>query len=77
MTISRFSRRALLLSAAAAACGHRKATGFRGLCFVANQSSRAVAVVDPFEAHDETVLLRARRRDDARRPHRRVDPAHR
>ena len=40
------SRRALLLSAAAAACGHRKATGFRGLCFVANQSSRAVAVVD-------------------------------
>jgi DNA-binding beta-propeller fold protein YncE len=41
------SRRTLLLSSAAAlACGHKKATGFRGLCFVANQAGRSVAVVD-------------------------------
>jgi DNA-binding beta-propeller fold protein YncE len=41
------SRRALLLSSAAAlACGHKKATGFRGLCFVANEAGRSVAVVD-------------------------------
>lgn len=44
---TRISRRALLLSSAAAlACGHRKATGFRGLCFVANQESRSLAVID-------------------------------
>jgi DNA-binding beta-propeller fold protein YncE len=41
------SRRALLVSSAAAlACGHKKATGFRGLCFVANQAGRSVAVLD-------------------------------
>jgi DNA-binding beta-propeller fold protein YncE len=41
------TRRALLLSSATAlACGHRKATGFRGLCFVANQASRSLAVID-------------------------------
>jgi DNA-binding beta-propeller fold protein YncE len=33
-------------SAALLACGHKKATGFRGLCFVANQEGRSVAVVD-------------------------------
>jgi len=27
-------------------CGHRKATGFRGLCFVANQDSRTLTVID-------------------------------
>ena len=41
------TRRALLVSSAAAlACGHKKATGFRGLCFVANQTGHSVAVVD-------------------------------
>jgi DNA-binding beta-propeller fold protein YncE len=41
------SRRALLaLSAAALGCGHKKATGFHGFCFVANQEGRSVAVVD-------------------------------
>ena len=33
-------------SAVALACGHKKATGFRGLCFVANQAGCSVAVVD-------------------------------
>lgn len=28
------------------ACSHKKATGFRGFCFVANQAGRSVAVVD-------------------------------
>lgn len=47
MNPSSLSRRALLASSLAAlACGHRKATGFRGLCFVANQAGRSVAVVD-------------------------------
>ncbi|HEY1342388.1 MAG TPA: hypothetical protein VGF59_33010 [Bryobacteraceae bacterium] len=43
----RISRRALLLSAAAAAgCARRKATRFPGYCFVANQGGRTVGVVD-------------------------------
>jgi DNA-binding beta-propeller fold protein YncE len=47
VTRSTISRRALLLSSAAAfGCGPRKATGFRGFCFVANQDGRSVAVVD-------------------------------
>lgn len=29
-----------------AACGRRKATGYRGYCFVANRDSRSVAVID-------------------------------
>jgi YVTN family beta-propeller protein len=41
------SRRALLVSSAAAlACGRRKATGFPGYCFVANRGSRSIAAVD-------------------------------
>lgn len=32
--------------AAALACSHPKATGYRGFCFVANEASRSVAVVD-------------------------------
>jgi DNA-binding beta-propeller fold protein YncE len=43
------SRRQLLAGAAAsvaAACGRRKAVGFRGYCFVANAESRSIAVVD-------------------------------
>ncbi len=36
----------LLSSAAALSCSPPKATGFRGYCFVANQDSRTVAVVD-------------------------------
>ncbi len=40
------SRRSLLLAAAAAACGPPKARGYRGYCFVANQDSRTVAVID-------------------------------
>jgi DNA-binding beta-propeller fold protein YncE len=41
------SRRTLLASSAALlACSHKKATGFRGLCFVANQAGSSVAVVD-------------------------------
>jgi len=44
---SSISRRALLLSSAAAvACGPRRATGFLGYCFVANQADRSVAAVD-------------------------------
>jgi len=44
MTIS---RRSLLLGPAAlVACGRRKATGFQGYCFVANQEGRTLAVVD-------------------------------
>jgi YVTN family beta-propeller protein len=44
---SLFSRRAWLLSAAAAiGCGPPKATGYAGYCFVANQQSRSLAVVD-------------------------------
>ncbi len=48
MIHSPISRRALLVSSAAAlgACGRRKATGIQGYCFVANQGSRSVAVVD-------------------------------
>jgi DNA-binding beta-propeller fold protein YncE len=41
------SRRALLAgSAAALGCGHPKATGYRGFCFVANEAGRSIAVVD-------------------------------
>lgn len=41
------SRRSLLLSSAAAvACGRRKAAGYRGYCFVANQEGRSLAVVN-------------------------------
>ena len=44
---SLISRRALLAgAAAAAACGRRKATGYRGFCFVANRDGRSVAVID-------------------------------
>ena len=47
MPPSLISRRDLLLSTAAlAACGPPKATTFPGYCFVANQGSRSVAVVD-------------------------------
>lgn len=43
----RFSRRALLLaSTAAVGCRARKATGYPGYCFVANQEGRSLAVVD-------------------------------
>src|SRR5262245_58854179 len=40
------SRRVLLASAALATCQKPKATGILGYCFVANQISRSVAVVD-------------------------------
>jgi DNA-binding beta-propeller fold protein YncE len=41
------SRRALLAGCASTlACGHRKAVGLSGLCFVANQAGRSVTVVD-------------------------------
>jgi len=40
------SRRSFLLAAGAAACGPPKARGYRGYCFVANQESRSVAVID-------------------------------
>jgi DNA-binding beta-propeller fold protein YncE len=41
------SRRHLLLAAAAAAgCGRRKATAYRGYCLVANRIGRNIAVVD-------------------------------
>lgn len=47
MTRFPISRRSLLLSSAAAlSCTPPKATGFRGYCFVANQTSGTVAVVD-------------------------------
>lgn len=41
------TRRALLAgSVAALGCGHKKATGFRGYCFVANEAGRSIAVID-------------------------------
>jgi DNA-binding beta-propeller fold protein YncE len=41
------SRRNLLFAAlAGAGCGRRKATAYRGYCFVANQQGRSVAAVD-------------------------------
>jgi YVTN family beta-propeller protein len=47
VTLPRISRRALLLSSAAAlGCGRKKATGFPGYCFVANRGSRSVTAVD-------------------------------
>ncbi len=43
----RFSRRALFLASAASwGCRARKATGYPGYCFVANQEGRSLAVVD-------------------------------
>jgi len=68
VTRSLISRRGLLLSSAAglAACAPEKATGFLGYCFVANQESRSVGVVDltrfrvrrqiPLDAAPGTVL---------------------
>jgi hypothetical protein len=47
--VTRFpiSRRSFVLSSAAVlSCSPPKATGFRGYCFVGNQTSRSVAVVD-------------------------------
>jgi hypothetical protein len=48
VTRSLISRRGLLLSSAAglAACARPQATGFFGYCFVANQESRSLGVVD-------------------------------
>ena len=47
MKSSLFSRRAWLWSAAAAiGCGPPKAKGYPGYCFIANQRSRSLAVVD-------------------------------
>jgi YVTN family beta-propeller protein len=47
VTPPRISRRALLLSSAAAlGCGRKKPTGFPGYCFVANRGSRSVTAVD-------------------------------
>lgn len=47
MTPPGISRRALLLSSAAAlSCSRPRATAYRGYCFVANQVGRSVAVVD-------------------------------
>jgi YVTN family beta-propeller protein len=44
---SQLSRRSLLLaSAGVLACRQQKAIGFRGSCFVANQESRSITVVD-------------------------------
>jgi DNA-binding beta-propeller fold protein YncE len=41
------SRRVLLAGCASAlACGHRKAVGLSGICFVANQAGRSVTAVD-------------------------------
>jgi len=40
------TRRAVLLSATAVACGRRKAQPFQGYCFVANQQIRTLAAVD-------------------------------
>lgn len=47
MQAPQLTRRALLAGAAASvACGHPKATGFRGYCFVANEAGRSLAVID-------------------------------
>jgi DNA-binding beta-propeller fold protein YncE len=47
MTGGQISRRALLAGCASAlGCGHRKAVGLSGLCFVANEAGRSVTVVD-------------------------------
>jgi DNA-binding beta-propeller fold protein YncE len=46
-SVNGISRRSVLLGAAAAfGCGHRKARAFFGFCFVANQESRSITVVD-------------------------------
>ena len=66
------SRRSLLLAPAGIlACGRRKATGLRAFCFVANQESHSVAVVDlarfrvrkqiPLDAAPAAVLTHSRR----------------
>jgi len=62
------SRRALLLSSAAAACSRPKAQRFLGYCFVANRDSRSIGVVDlsrfrtrqqiPLDAAPSQVLAR-------------------
>lgn len=36
----------MLASAAALGCGRRKATGFQGFCFVANEEGKSVGIVD-------------------------------
>ena len=48
MAYSSLTRRGLLIgsAAAAASCAHRKATGYLGYCFIADQIGRSVAVVD-------------------------------
>jgi DNA-binding beta-propeller fold protein YncE len=64
---SLISRRSLLAgSAAALGCGHPKATGYRGFCFVANEAGPSVSVVDltrfrvrkriPFESRPSQVI---------------------
>jgi DNA-binding beta-propeller fold protein YncE len=51
-SVNGISRRSWLLGAAAAfGCGHRKARAFFGFCFVANQESRSIAVVDLTRFH--------------------------
>jgi len=46
-SVNGISRRSVLLGAAATlGCGHKKARAFFGFCFVANQESRSIAVVD-------------------------------
>ena len=40
------SRRTLVLAAAGLGCGRQKATGFPGVCLVANQGGRSVGVID-------------------------------
>jgi DNA-binding beta-propeller fold protein YncE len=44
--VLRLSRRNLLVAAAGLGCARRKATPFHGFCFVANEGSRSIAVVD-------------------------------
>lgn len=46
MNRPQISRRALLLSAAAAGCSRPKAQRFLGYCFVANRDGRSIAAVD-------------------------------
>ncbi len=56
-SVNAISRRSWLLGAAGAAatatvgCGHRKARAFFGFCFVANQESRSITVVDLTRFH--------------------------
>ena len=73
MNPSHLSRRSLLLaSAGVLACSRQKASGFHGYCFVANQESRSVAVVDlnrfhvrkqiPLDARPAAVLAHSSQR---------------